>query len=611
MFVKKTIIALNVLICVCMTVLIQLPIASAHAYVIGSDPVDGSTIAKLPNAVHIYFNAAISPLSHAHVYYVQGAKLIDVGATSSEVMPSHPQELIIPLKHPTTQSEGSYEVNWTAVANDDAHITYGIIGFAVGFSGFGTPVGPPVLGPSTSNDLEDIQALDVTVVLAMVVEWLVFVALTAWVGMVVMEQLILTGSEYGTVLLPQVRKRTSSFQRLCLQILLYAEGVELLLRAIHLAQIEHSNSFPLAFVSSLITQTTYGHIWLLRMILIALIIGLQRWKTRFLSDGGVWLLLAGLLSLLSILTSSAVQVLQPHLSVIVVDWLQTIAQGIWFGCFAYLGSFLLPILRTKDRNDDLKMFVTVQKWLTPFLLASMAVQLFSVFFLSDTSIHDLQQWLTDPYGRTQAVQVSILAIMVLLSIYVLAVLCPRIADQTQLLLASKGELTDRRTLLSALTTLKGRFKRIANMLALLGAGALLCCAVMDFFAPPIVFPDINYANLLAPPTSADHAQIQQIGSFSVTLDLLPGRFGKANTVIMLINDRNGNPITDAQVQLAITMPTMNMPAGHALIIGGNPVYATTFGPHQTFGMTGAWIVTIKIQRPNQQAVRGIFQVSIS
>src|SRR5256886_12619901 len=104
--------------------------------------------------------------------------------------------------------------------------------------------------------------------------------------------------------------------------------------------------------------------------------------------------------------------------------------------------------------------------------------------------------------------------------------------------------------------------------------------VMDFFAPPIVFPNVTYTNQSALSTSAAHAQTKQIGSFSVTLDLLPGRFGKANTVIVLINDGNGKPVTDAQVQLITTMTIMNMGIGHVLLKDGNPIYTTTFGPHE-------------------------------
>ena len=119
---------LSILAYICTIALIQPSVASAHAYVIGSDPVDGSTVAKAPKEVHIYFNAAVSPLSSAHVYFTRGGGFTDVGATPSYIAPLNAQELVIPVKTPNTQPRGNYEVIWTAVANDDSHTTEGIIG---------------------------------------------------------------------------------------------------------------------------------------------------------------------------------------------------------------------------------------------------------------------------------------------------------------------------------------------------------------------------------------------------------------------------------------------------------------------------------------------------
>src|SRR6266550_2738907 len=94
---------LSILTYISTMALIQPPVASAHAYVIGSDPVDGSTVATIPKEVHIYFNAPVSPLSSAHVYFVQGGNFIDVGATPSQVAPLNAQELVIPVKTPSAQ----------------------------------------------------------------------------------------------------------------------------------------------------------------------------------------------------------------------------------------------------------------------------------------------------------------------------------------------------------------------------------------------------------------------------------------------------------------------------------------------------------------------------
>jgi len=45
-----------------------MPVARAHAFVIGSDPVDGSLVSGPPRVVRIFFDAPISAASVAHVF---------------------------------------------------------------------------------------------------------------------------------------------------------------------------------------------------------------------------------------------------------------------------------------------------------------------------------------------------------------------------------------------------------------------------------------------------------------------------------------------------------------------------------------------------------------
>jgi putative copper export protein len=325
------------------------------------------------------------------------------------------------------------------------------------------------------------------------------------------------------------------------------------------------------------------------------------------SQGGAWLLLAGLLTFLFVLTSSAAQVLQPHFSAILFDWLKDVAQGVWFGSFAYLGYALLPLLKTKKSDYDVEELMRLQKRLTPVLLASICIQLLSLIFLSDTSIHDAHQLYTDPYGITLVVQLIIIAITALLSVYILFALCPRIINELQLSSAVRGEVSDR----SALSKMGQRLKTTTTMVSVLGIGVLLCSALMSFFAPPIVFPDQTYTNQLGLPINAVNTQTKQIGPCFVTLELLPGHVGQSNTVIMLIKDSKSKIVTDAQVRLTTTMPIMDMGTGHALITGGNPVYAAIFDRDQAFDMAGFWAINVEIQRPNQRAVQATFQVMLS
>jgi methionine-rich copper-binding protein CopC len=639
LLVTGTALLLSILTYIWTIALIQPSIASAHAYVIGSDPVDGSTVVQVPKEVHIYFNAAVSPLSSAHVYFTQNGNLIDVGATPSQVMPLDARELVIPIKNPSHQPEGSYEVIWSALADGDGHTTEGIIGFNVGFSGLAGLTGTPILGPSTSNDLADIHTLDLTSSLAVLWEWFTLIALTSWIGILVMEQFVLMdGGRHRTALLAPVRQQTSSLQQLCLVTLLFGESIALLLRAILLIKVQQSDALPLLLSLSVIAETSYGHIWLLRMALIALAMGylywIQRSKSPRLLSRSTQLLYTGLLTLLFVLTDPDAQVLQPHFSTILFDWLKTIGQGIWFGSFAYLGYVLLPLLKTKNGSYDAEALATLLQRLTPVLVASISIQLLSLVFLSDASIHDPQQVSTDPYGFTLAVQWVMIVITALLTTYILFVLRPRM-DKAQLssaleaegsniesreevntlsraeARATQSDLSGEKVGIPFSTSVGRRLKLPIAMISALGMGILLGSALMSFYAPPIVFPNVTYTNQSDISANAVNTQTKQIGPFSVTLELLPGHIDHPNTVIMLINDSHGKPVTDAQIQLAVNMQIMDMGTSHALITGGNPVYATTFDPRQAFNMAGPWVINVEIQRPNQQAAHDTFQVMLS
>src|SRR5579875_3550330 len=95
------------------------PVASAHAFVIGSDPIDGSTVSKPPSVVRIYFDAPIAPASRASVYAFPPdapANGLLVNAGHSNVNASNPKELDVPLLPAGKLPPGSYEVRWVALS---------------------------------------------------------------------------------------------------------------------------------------------------------------------------------------------------------------------------------------------------------------------------------------------------------------------------------------------------------------------------------------------------------------------------------------------------------------------------------------------------------------
>jgi copper transport protein len=668
---------LAILVSVMASLVVRPPTASAHAFVIGSDPIDGSTVYAVPKVVHIDFNSPISPLSSAHIYVVQNGALVDISAAPGHISGANQRQLEVVLKDPASQPQGSYEIKWTAVANADGHSTDGLIGFNVGYSSTGLS-GTPTLGPSTSNKLEGpggARTFDFANALSVAWDWLTLLALTFWIGLLVMERLVLFPLDRTQALLERARKQTLSLQNLCLIVLLFGEITLLILRASRMSMIQEAAFNPQA-VLQLLLQTNYGLLWLFRCLIIALSLVLLRLSNRVtpaayasmlpatatqaqrvLTRTGslhpritqetapnltkvairegidrdqiptshststtlvlaqrytpLWLLIAGVILMTRVLSGDAAQILQPHFSAIAFDWLYRVAQGIWFGGLAYMGYVLLPLLSALDREHHAETLVALQRRFRPFHLASMGLLAICFLFLSEASIHSPQQLLTDAYGRALLVQLLLLLAISLLGCYTVFFLMPRISRQTLLLPVVGVDVPARRTRQFALEDTGRHFKWVVLVQSWLGAGVLFCAALLAFYAPPIVFPDVNYNNQVTQQTtSQSNTQTQQAGGLAATLQLLPGKAMQLNVVTLAIQDSSGQPVTDAEVKMTTNMQVMDMGTTSTTIKGGNVVYSTALEKN-AFSMSGVWDVNVSIQRPNQPAVQMQFKINIT
>lgn len=638
--------------------------AQAHAYVIGSDPVDGSTINTAPSIVRIFFNSEISSISVAHIYSVGSGTLADAAAAPSFISPSSSREMDILLKPPASLPQGSYEVRWTAVSNADGHTTFGLIGFNLGVSSTGLS-GTPLLGPSTSNDLADIRAFNTVSILSITWEWLVSTALVLWIGILGIERFVLKGSDDTVALAARIKRQTYSLQWLCLGTALVGELVSLILRSNRLSQQVSGVGFDFTLLSQLTINTNYGRLWLARIALIIIAIGLLYWRSqkqakapapepprtsnrtglqritldlrtnttgsllkerleikpappvspatqRYLS---IWLLLAGLIILTQSLSSAAAQVVQPHISAIVLDWLYRAAEGIWFGGVAYLGYIVLPLLPRVELEHRAETVALLLRRLVPYLLSCISIMLFSTLFSAEVSISSGQQLLNDPYGRTLLVQLILLTLTLLLSLYALFVLRSRFTHQALFLPVVNAELPARRTRQSALERTWRHLKRALNVQTWLTAGILLCASVLSFYAPPIVFPATTYSNppaaIQATPTTTVTTQTKRVADLSLALQVLPGRVGQSNTVTLAIADNKGSPVTNARVSLSVNMQIMDMGIAHKTINGGHPTYSATFAKTESFDMAGLWVLHVAIQRPGRPLVQTSFQANLT
>lgn len=678
------------------------PVALAHAFVIGSDPIDGSTISQLPHLVRIYFNAPLAPASRASVYAFPPdapASGLLMNAGNSRINPTNARELDTPLLPPDRLPQGGYEVRWTALSLTDGRTSSGLIGFNLGASSLGVS-GTPTLGPSTSNDFPQ---LDLQGGLAVAWDWLTLLALLFWIGMLLTEYLILPQAAPETFL-ARVRKHTRSLQFLCLLALLVGEVITLILRITSFTQTLDAPGVGLEVIVQFLLATTYGRLWLARVALLLLALlfhrtgGGQRLPVRggsalsvgrasqrfsrlrqqarpgsepapttittpaFLRSqarvsGAVasvspsrgagasgprittnlaldetpappapanwqivcWLLLCGLIILTQVLSTEIVHLTPLPVSAGLLSWCALAAQAAWFGPLAYLGLVLLPVLPGIDPDHHAETLVTILKRSCPWLLAPFAVLLVSELFLTEATIETPAQFSSDAYGRALLVRAVLLLVMALITAYLLFVLLPSLQRQTVLLPVVTAEMPARRARRFALEKTERRVRRLLNAFSCLAAATLICLALMAFFAPPVVFPAVNYQALVqqSQPSSSGtpprpFRQTRQAGTLTVTLQLNPARIGTANTLLLTLHDAQGRPVGNATVAVRIEMQIMNMGQTHTTARQSSAgEYQATFLATETFTMGGIWTVEVQIARPQKQAISLTFQVPIT
>lgn len=672
------------------------PTASAQAFVIGSDPIDGSTINKAPATVRIYFDAPIAIGSQAAVYaFAPGSTSgLLVSANQGTINATNPRELEISLLPSSKLPQGGYEIKWTALSTTDGHTSSGLIGFNLGLSNTGV-AGTPTLGPSTSNHFPQ---LTMQGALSLAWDWLVALALLFWTGMLITETFIIPRVMPANFL-AQARKHSRSLQALCLTGLLVGEIINLILRATSFTQTLDTSGVNLDALPQLMLNTNYGHFWLARVVLIVAALLLFWWNgdrqkqstsaastpattaskrfrqlrqqaraestpeitgTPALStltrsqarvtgaivanisparatsaaqprsaahgalaeaptnlpsgwQSGSLLLLAGLMMLSLVLSNEIIQLTPLPISAGLFSWLSLAAQATWFGCIAYLGFTLLPLQSTSNADQHAEMLIRVLKNARPFLLAAIGTLLVSELFLNEATIQAPGLLLATPYGRALLVRDSLLLLMLILTGSTLFYLLPRLQRQAVLLPVVTAEMPARRTRTFELEKTERTIKRALHTLSGLAAVTLICVALMNFFAPPVVFPNLNYEVLAsqsvtgATPTIPT-SQTQTVGGLSVTLTVSPARVGTTNTVALALADAQGHALSDATVKLSLDMQIMNMGTASATINGGNTSYTTTFKADQAFTMAGTWIVQVEVDRPNQPAVHLTFHV---
>jgi hypothetical protein len=303
-----------------------------------------------------------------------------------------------------------------------------------------------------------------------------------------------------------------------------------------------------------------------------------------------------------------------HIYALIVNWLSLAAQCCCFGvlaCCAYVLLPLLPTMEPASRADLLRYWL---RRISPVVLLSSGALAVCELYLSQVSLGNIQQLITEPYGHALLVQWVLIIIVLIVDGYVFFVLYPRLNKPV----AShpKTVLPAQPTGQTSLDRITNRFRETFSTQAWLGGAVLFCTALLTFFATPGTLLPTNTSQsgspgptLTATPPNTLRTQTKEVGNLSVTLTVTPAQTNVINTVTVKLTDRrSGQPVMNAHIEISTNMEIMDMGTVRATMTANGPVYRATFQPFVTFSMSGVWDLTLTLQLPGQAPQKVVFGV---
>ena len=305
-------------------------VALAHATLTDSDPAANALVATEPAQVTMHFAERVEPSASRAALYDRAGKTI-VG-TSFTI----PDPKTIVLTMPPGLPNGTYAIVWTTLSADDGHTASGYLSFTIGTNSDVASVTLPALGTSNAPSIwwttlaRGVAYAGLALLVGIWPIWLLVVrpALGRW-------------WRDGRAAV----RRARGLVWLGLALALAGSGLALTLQAV-----AAGGAFAPALRDTL-TDTRFGHLWLVRVVLLVTVAGLLLtlapwWAPRRRSR------IAGALAVIPAVAALPFSLLshaeaQPFGAVAAVanDMAHAIAASLWFGGIVVLVGVLLPALR--------------------------------------------------------------------------------------------------------------------------------------------------------------------------------------------------------------------------------------------------------------------------
>lgn len=516
------------LVIACVLIILIPKSASAHAYVVKSNPVENETLKKAPTVVKIEFDEDIQ-VSHFNTLFVRDTSGKRVDLKDAHIDKRNKKLLEAGVKE--NLKDGLYSIQWKAISAD-GHPIQGVIPFQIGLAEAGA---------------DDVQVEEMGYVpqIDMIMErGVLYTSFSLFLGVLFFNLIIYKGDAI------EVHSRSKRIIWISLIGIFISLLCNLPLQAKINADVSWLEAFNPLLLKETLQLSVFGYVWITQMALISVLIIVTYFavKREKLSLFKVWsmpiLLFIGLLVMKAF--NSHVFGLKFKDIAVVMDFLHLFAASLWVGGL----SSIILLLRKEDDKwtkywDAIKRF---SPWATGAVIVIVLTGLFNSTFFIPT-IHSL---FDTKYGLALLAKILLFVCMGILGIihYV------------------KGRIRAQQGLGA---TVKVEF--------IIGIIVFVIVAFMtNVQTPPM------------PPTGPFTESKQLDNGYELTLHVSPNKVGQ-NTFHITLKDENGQPVTNMeQIVLTTQSLDMNMGKGSFKVSAISPGEYEAEGMY--INMTGNWNIQV-------------------
>ena len=562
--------------------------AHAHATLLQTEPASGVQLDKAPNAVRLYFNERVETIFNSLQVLDGNGRHVEVGGPHAMGGGDTLEILLKGLK------KGPYTVRWRVNSLDGHQVD--------GHFGFGVQSPPPT--EAEMSDLSMPQQSTSLKVLLLVVKWIALAAMTTWLGgmsfwILIFEPCIPADRRMGSC--PQAAIQASML-RICrilwgaALLFILAQFSALVGQEMIFADISFLDALSPANVLTVLTKTSYGRWWSLRMLAALGMLVLCAWKMRpgmhsHRDDPlparsnftlGAALGLFGSVMLLTIPMNGHARAVSRATAVAVTfDWAHLAGTAIWIGGLVFLGAVVMLIESThRDESEFLSHLVSRFS-----KMARICVLVLLITGIYAAWLHMLswKSFVSTQYGLALLAKLILVAAILLIAVVNWRRVLPALAGFSQ-----HPDIYRRWA---------DRFRILITNEAALGIVLLLVVAILTSLPPAT-------ALAMAGPIEL----IKSAEGTTVDLKLDSTKVGTAHSIVTL-QDSTGKIISDTKsVILFARMLDMDMGLE---TIEAQPTPSGSFQADVSLTMAGKWLISVQVAPQKGDAFVTEFQISSS